>query len=93
MKKRNERTWKRIATIAGRILAIDPKAAMTYGNTRCHLFISDRETGTAVSWDDVRALAGSALTQAEDRSHVMRSGKLPRNHKRIKSHPPVRRAR
>lgn len=58
MTKRNERTSARVARIAGRVLAYCKDAkpswvAFDYGNT-------------AVTYGELRALAASALTQAED---------------------------
>ena len=67
MTKRNERTSKRIASIAGKVLALKTRDLISYGNTRCRLWVMDSNpNGPSVSWHDIRALAASALTQAPD---------------------------
>lgn len=88
----NEHTSKRVAKIAGRILAADVPVthawftAWTSNNSKIGSYKPMR-----VTWDDIRALAASCLTQAEDHAERadLRAGKLPRGHKRIKTHKPV----
>ena len=86
--KRNERTSARIAKIAGRILAAHRRATVA---------VYESTDGDAkvvyIKWSDIRALAASALTQAEDRANhaTLRAGKIPRGHKLIKRHKPVKR--
>lgn len=61
MTKRNERTSARVARIAGRVLS----------GTRddCNCWMGKSASGKAVwvKYSDIRALAASCLTQAEDR--------------------------
>lgn len=59
---RNERTSKRVAKIAGRILAMDVQR-------QTNVCVADRVVGglTFLPWSDIRALAASALTQAPER--------------------------
>lgn len=61
---RNEKTSKRVAAIAGKVLAVKPE---TPGETTW--IITDTKTGNIVTfyWRDIRALAASALTQAPDK--------------------------
>ncbi len=64
---RNERTSKRIAKIAAKVLAIKIVNAKT------------TVPGTTVTWADIRALAASALTQAADREKYDDIGFDPRD--------------
>ena len=81
---RNERTSARIAKIAGKLLALKAGKQMS--------FYAWSDSGMLeIPWADIRALAASALTQTEDHAErkVLRSGRLPRGHRRIKRHKPV----
>lgn len=89
----NEHTSKRVARIAGMILRLKPwtdaaTCCITVANRTNSRWIDKR-----IPWSDIRALAASALTQAEDHAHreTLRKGKLPRGHKLIKRHKPVAR--
>lgn len=78
-----ERTSARVAKIAGRVLAIrSPVNFLVY-----------KDEHHRIMWGDVLALAASALTQAADHSdrETIRSGKLPKGHRRIKVHTPIAR--
>ena len=67
----NERTSKRVAKIAGRILrSLEhelPKNRIWYENINGDLFGLGFEEGTTIRIADLKALAASALTQAPDR--------------------------
>lgn len=66
MAKRNEHTSPRVATIAGKILAIETEDPTFRDNV---WNILDVTTGqiVAVKWRDIRSIAASALTQANDK--------------------------
>lgn len=60
---KNERSSKRLASLAGRILSADER-----GSTRVALYADGRRKGdTFLYWRDIRALAASVLTQAPDK--------------------------
>jgi hypothetical protein len=59
---RNERTSKRVAKIAGRILAI---AART--TSKAYIWHGKCAHPTGLKWSDIQALAASALTQAANK--------------------------
>lgn len=59
---KNEKTSKRVAKIAGKVLSLrGTKQFLPSGK------ISDYHFGPLVSWSDIRALAASALTQTADK--------------------------
>lgn len=59
---RNEKTSKRVAAIAGRVLAIKAPA-----DEEVLVFDKIADKIVRLRWRDVRALAASALTQAADK--------------------------
>lgn len=67
---RNERTSRRVARIAGKLLEIKLSA-----EDKAEFYIANGFT-----WADVRALAASCLTQTED-WRLRRGGKKPRTTK------------
>lgn len=58
---RNERTSKRVATIAGKLLRVKAKRGTAF-YAWCDTELVE------VKWSDIRALAASALTQAADKT-------------------------
>lgn len=67
---KNERTSKRVAKIAGRILAMNVAQ-------RTDVSVADRCVSgiTFINWSDIRALAASALTQTRDKPKAKRRRK------------------
>jgi hypothetical protein len=59
---RNEKTSKRVAKIAGKVLAL--KGVASWYVTVCN---EDRHSAVGLTWRDIRALAASCLTQAADK--------------------------
>lgn len=62
--RKPEKTSARVARIAGRVLAADVAT-----NLELEVWVKDRKGGRKLRllWSDIRALAASALTQAEDK--------------------------
>ena len=63
---KNERTSKRVATIAGKVMALKGVANATvqlYTERTGRFSLTD----IGIKWRDIRALAASALTQAADK--------------------------
>lgn len=58
----NERTSKRVAKIAGRVLALRGRLQVLPSGRLC-----DYCFGPGIKWSDIRALAASCLTQTADK--------------------------
>jgi hypothetical protein len=84
--KRNEHTSARLASIAGRILAVK-----AIGRATIQLSDHGVPYKATFKWSDIRALAASALTQAQDHAEreTIRKGKLPKGHRKIKVPKPI----
>ncbi len=59
---KNEKTSKRVAAIAGRIMAVK-----AIPRDYCVIFDTKKDDAVVLQWTDLRALAASALTQAADK--------------------------
>lgn len=65
---RNEKTSKRVASIAGQIMAFNKKySTWIEFDDVCGHDKDDDDKIIRVSWKDIRALAASALTQTADK--------------------------
>lgn len=66
---RNERTSKRVARIAGKILSMHSIYSPWWKNDRLQGHHKDKEDRiVSVSWKDIKTLAASALTQTADKA-------------------------